>query len=54
MYTIYTYDNTGKRNIAGESLKYASNGKNEPLVYEKLSIYTAVPEKIENHIILIY
>ena len=43
MYTIYTYDNTGKRNIAGESLKYASNGKNEPLVYEKLSIYTAVP-----------
>lgn len=43
MYTIYTYDNTGKRNIAGESLRYASSGKNEPLVYEKLSIYTAVP-----------
>ena len=43
MYTIYTYDNTGKRNIAGESLRYASSGKNEPLVYEKLIIYTAVP-----------
>lgn len=43
LYTIYTYDNTGKRNIAGESLRYASSGKNEPLVYEKLSIYTAVP-----------
>lgn len=43
MYTIYTYDNTGKRNIAGESLRYASNGKNEPLIYDKLSIYTAVP-----------
>ena len=43
MYTIYTYDNTGKRNIAGESLRYATRGKNEPLVYEKLSIYTAVP-----------
>lgn len=43
MYTIYTYDNTGKRNIAGDSLKYASSGKNEPLIYDKLSIYTAVP-----------
>ena len=43
MYTIYTYDNTGKRNIAGDSLRYASNGKNEPLIYDKLSIYTAVP-----------
>lgn len=43
LYTIYTYDNTGKRNIAGDSLKYASNGKNEPLIYDKLSIYTAVP-----------
>ncbi len=43
LYTIYTYDNTGKRNIAGESLRYASSGRNEPLVYDKLSIYTAVP-----------
>ena len=43
MYTIYTYDNTGKRNIAERSLQFASNGKNEPLVYDKLSIYTAVP-----------
>ena len=43
LYTIYTYDNTGKRNIAGESLKYASSGKNEPLIYDKLSVYTAVP-----------
>lgn len=43
LYTIYTYDNTGKRNIAGDSLKYASSGKNEPLIYDKLSIYTAVP-----------
>lgn len=42
-YTIYTYDNEGKRNIAAESLKYASNGINEPLIYDKLSIYTAVP-----------
>ena len=42
-YTIYTYDNEGKRNIAAESLKYASNGLNEPLIYEKLSIYTAMP-----------
>ena len=42
-YTIYTYDNTGKRNIAAESLRYASNGFNEPLVYDKLSIYTAMP-----------
>ncbi len=42
-YTIYTYDNEGKRNIAAESLKYASNGLNEPLVYEKLSIYTGMP-----------
>ena len=42
-YTMYTYDNEGKRNIAAESLKYASNGLNEPLIYEKLSIYTAMP-----------
>jgi hypothetical protein len=42
-YTIYTYDNEGKRNIAAESLKYASNGMNEPLIYEKLSIYTGMP-----------
>ncbi|MNO75453.1 hypothetical protein D3C76_664990 [compost metagenome] len=42
-YTIYTYDNEGKRNIAAESMKYASNGMNEPLVYDKLSIYTGMP-----------
>lgn len=42
-YTIYTYDNEGKRNIAAESMRYASNGINEPLVYDKLSIYTAMP-----------
>ena len=42
-YTIYTYDNEGKRAIAAESLKYASNGINEPLIYEKLSIYTGMP-----------
>lgn len=42
-YTIYTYDNTGKRNIAAESLRYATNGFNEPLIYDKLSIYTAMP-----------
>ena len=42
-YTIYTYDNEGKRNIAAESMKYASNGMNEPLIYEKLSIYTGMP-----------
>ncbi len=42
-YTIYTYDSEGKRNIAAESLKYASNGINEPLIYDKLSIYTDVP-----------
>lgn len=42
-YTLYTYDNEGKRAIAAESLKYASNGLNEPLVYGKLSIYTGVP-----------
>ena len=42
-YTIYTYDNSGKRGIAAESLRYASNGMNEPLIYEKLSIYTAMP-----------
>ena len=42
-YTLYTYDNEGKRNIAAESMKYASNGLNEPLVYGKLSIYTGVP-----------
>lgn len=42
-YTIYTYDNEGKRAIAAESLKYASNGFNEPLIYDKLSVYTAMP-----------
>lgn len=42
-YTIYTYDSEGKRSIAAESLKYASNGFNEPLVYDKLSVYTAMP-----------
>lgn len=42
-YTIYTYDNEGKRAIAAESLKYASNGLNEPLIYEKLSIYSGMP-----------
>lgn len=42
-YTIYTYDNEGKRAIAAESLKYASNGLNEPLIYEKLSVYTGMP-----------
>lgn len=42
-YIMYTYDNEGKRSIAAESLKYASNGMNQPLMYEKLSVYTAVP-----------
>ncbi len=42
-YTIYTYDNAGKRAIAAESLRYASNGLNEPLIYDKLSIYTGMP-----------
>ena len=42
-YTIYTYDNEGKRSIAAESLKYASNGINAPLIYEKLSIYSGMP-----------
>ena len=42
-YILYTYDNEGKRSIAAESMKYASNGLNEPLVYGKLSIYTGVP-----------
>lgn len=42
-YTIYTYDNEGKRNIAAESMRYASNGLNEPLIYDKLSIYTSMP-----------
>lgn len=42
-YTMYTYDNSGKRSIAAESLRYASNGMNEPLIYEKLSIYTGMP-----------
>lgn len=42
-YTIYTYDSEGKRHIAAESLKYASNGLNEPLIYDKLSIYTGMP-----------
>ena len=42
-YTIYTYDNEGKRNIAAQSMKYASSGMNEPLIYDKLSIYTGMP-----------
>lgn len=42
-YTMYTYGNSGKRSIAAESLRYASNGMNEPLVYDKLSIYTGMP-----------
>lgn len=42
-YTIYTYDNEGKRAIAAESMEYASNGLNEPLMYGKLSVYTAMP-----------
>ena len=42
-YILYTYDNEGKRAIAAESLKYASGGMNEPLVYGKLSIYTSMP-----------
>ena len=42
-YILYTYDNEGKRAIAAESMKYASNGLNEPLVYGKLSVYTGVP-----------
>ncbi len=42
-YILYTYDNEGKRSIAAESMKYASNGLNQPLVYGKLSIYTGVP-----------
>ena len=42
-YILYTYDNEGKRAIAAESMKYASNGLNQPLVYGKLSVYTGVP-----------
>ena len=42
-YILYTYDNEGKRAIASESLKYARNGMNEPLVYGKFSIYTSMP-----------
>lgn len=42
-YILYTYDNEGKRAIAAESLRYATSGMNEPLVYGKLSIYTGVP-----------
>ena len=42
-YSIYTYDNEGKRNIAAQSLKYASKGFDEPLSYESLSLYTAMP-----------
>ena len=38
-YTIYTYDNEGKRNIAAQSMKYASSGMNEPLIYDKLILY---------------
>ena len=43
LYSIYTYDNEGKRNIAAQSLKYASKGFDEPLAYEALSVYTAMP-----------
>ena len=42
-YSLFTYDNEGKRAIAAESLKYAANGLNEPLVYGPLSIYTSIP-----------
>ena len=42
-FTIYTYDSEGKKNIASQSLKYASSGLDEPLVYDKLRIYTAMP-----------
>lgn len=42
-YILYTYDNEGKRAIAAESMKYASNGLNQPLTYGKLSVYTGVP-----------
>lgn len=42
-YILYTYDNEGKRSIAAESMKYASNGLNQPLTYGKLSVYTGVP-----------
>ena len=42
-FTIYTYDSEGKRNIASQSLRYASKGINEPLNYDKLSIYTSMP-----------
>ncbi len=42
-YILYTYDNEGKRAIAAESMKYASNGLNQPLIYGKLSVYTGVP-----------
>ena len=42
-YYMYTYDNEGKRSIISESLKYASNGLNEPLIYGPLSIYSAMP-----------
>ena len=43
LYNIYTYDNEGKRSIAAQSLKYASKGFDEPLAYEALSVYTAMP-----------
>lgn len=42
-YSIYTYDNEGKRNIAAQSLRYAAKGFDEPLSYEALSLYTAIP-----------
>ncbi|MBR5227701.1 MAG: hypothetical protein IKV94_03595 [Clostridia bacterium] len=48
-YTLYTYDNEGKRAIAAESMKYASNGLNEPLVYGKLSVYTGIPGEDRKH-----
>lgn len=47
-YFMYTYNNEGKRAIAAESMKYASNGLNEPLMYDKLSIYTAAPNDNRN------
>lgn len=48
-YILYTYENEGKRSIAAESMKYASNGLNQPLVYGKLSVYTGVPGEDRKH-----
>ena len=49
LFSLYTYDNEGKRAIAAESLKYASNGINEPLMYDKLSIYSGAPGDDRNN-----